>query len=146
LFNDTPGWDLQDQLNVATGSHHWRLFIEDRRTMIWNTLDRLSALHDERRSELSSAQRSLLRAAEQLELITPDLCVDFIQNWRADDDRWQQVMPQRGLAVSESEAMDELELSNWISCGYGNGADSTGSWRPRIKRALGRWVSKPKPS
>jgi hypothetical protein len=146
LFSDTPGWDLQEQLNVATGSRHWRLFIEDRRTMIRDTFDRLSALHDEHRSELSSAQRSLLRAAEQLELITPDLCVDFIQSWRADDDRWQRVMPPRDVVVSESEAMDQLELPNWISCGYGNGAGSTGSWRPRFKRALGRWVSKPRPS
>jgi hypothetical protein len=117
LFSGRPGRDLKDQLDVATSRDHWRLFIEDRRAMIRATFDRLSELQDENRSELSPAQISLLRANEQLDLISPELCVDFIHQWRIDDESWQRVIPRRDTALSEAEAMDELQLRNWISCG-----------------------------
>lgn len=126
LFNGTPGWDLKDQLKAATSISHWRLFIEDRHSMISETCKRLSAVPYTRDStdsnEVLDAQRSLRRAAEQLDdTVTPELCVSFIKNWREDETRWQQVMPGIGSALSEREAMNRLELKDWISCGYGSG-------------------------
>jgi hypothetical protein len=146
LFNDTPGWDLNDQLNVASGKHHWRLFIDDRRQMISETYDRLSALHGDSPSDLSPAQRSLRRAGQQLELISPELCVDFIKTWQADDKRWQRAMPRRGAPLSESEAMAELKLTDWISCGYGNGRRSTRTRRRSLIRRFIRSSDRSDPS
>ncbi|WP_432944627.1 hypothetical protein ACQPXM_03400 [Kribbella sp. CA-253562] len=119
LFSATPGWEAKDQLENAASETYWRLFIDDRREMIWETFHRLSAIQDRTGADPSSAQKSLLRATEQLELISPELCVDFIQRWRIDDERWQRIMPRTGTSLSEREAMNELELTHWISCGYG---------------------------
>jgi hypothetical protein len=119
LFSGTPGWDLKDQLEVAASDNHWRLFIHDRYEMISETFRRLSAVQDRTGADPSPAHKSLLRATEQLDLITPELCVDFIRSWREDHDRWQKIMPRRGTVLSEREAMKELALTNWISCGYG---------------------------
>jgi hypothetical protein len=119
LFSGTPGWDLKDQLKVAASDNHWRLFIRDRYEMISETFRRLSAVQDRTGADPSSAHKSLLRASEQLDLITPELCVDFIRRWREDHDRWEKIVPRRGTVLSEREAMKELALTNWISCGYG---------------------------
>ncbi len=119
LFSGTPGWELKDQLKVAASRDHWRLFIDDRYEMIAETFGRLSAVQDRTGTDPSPAHKSLLRAKQQLDLITPGLCVDFVRSWRADHESWQKVMPRRGTALSEREAMNEIELTNWISCGYG---------------------------
>lgn len=129
LFSDTPGWD---QLKVAAGKGHWRLFKEDRYQMIAETSRRLSAVEDRTGVDLTSAHKSLLRATEQLELISPDLCVDFVHSWQIDQESWQAIMPTRGSVLSEREAMNELGLTHWISCGYG--AEPRPS-RPRIPAA-----------
>ncbi|TDO50742.1 hypothetical protein EV643_104239 [Kribbella sp. VKM Ac-2527] len=138
LFNGMPGWELKDHLKVAASSRYWQLFIEDRRSMISETFHRISAARHRTISQGSSAKRSLLRAAEQLELITPDLCVDFIQKWQIDDNRWQQIVPRRGTVLSERDAMDELDLTNWISCGYGTALRSSGSRTPSARPSLMR--------
>ncbi|ONI67222.1 hypothetical protein BWI15_29150 [Kribbella sp. ALI-6-A] len=130
LFSDTPGWELKDQLKVATSTHHWRLFIEDRYVMISETLRQLSAVQYRTEIALSSAQKSLRRAKLQLDQINPELCVDFIQRWRVDHESWQEVMPRRGTVLSEREALNELDLTTWISCGYGNSPRSAGSGMP----------------
>jgi hypothetical protein len=129
LFSDTPGWELNDQLKVAVSKRHWRLFIEDRYEMISETFRRLSAVQDRTGADPSSAHKSLLRATEQLDLITPDLCADFIQSWRVDHESWQGIMPRRGTVLSERDAMNELGLTNWIPCGYGTEPRPS---RPRI--------------
>jgi hypothetical protein len=119
LFSDKPGWDLQDQLEVAASDKHWRLFIEDRHEMISETTRRLSAVQDRTGADPSMAHQSLRRATEQLDLATPELCVDFIRSWQVDHESWQKIMPRTETVLSEREAMNELELTKWISCGYG---------------------------
>lgn len=122
LFNGTSGWDLADQLRAAAGRRHWQVFLEDRQSMISTTFDRLSSAQYISGSRASTtvhdAQKSLLRAADQLKRITPELCVDFIERWRADNDHWQKVLPDTGAALSEREAMSELGLKTWFTCGY----------------------------
>jgi hypothetical protein len=129
LFNDTPGWELQDQLKVATSSRHWSFFIEDRFSMITEIFDRLSATPHRAESDEPSAQKSLRSAMDQLEKITPDKCAQFVQSWRDDDASWQRAMPSSGVPLSECEAMDRLELTNWISCGYGKPTRRSDTWR-----------------
>jgi hypothetical protein len=119
LFSDTPGWELKEQLEVAASERHWRLFRDDRYDMISETFSRLSALQDRTGEDPSPAHKSLLRATEQLDLITPDRCANFVQSWQADQKRWQELMPPRGPVLSEREAMNELGLTHWFSCGYG---------------------------
>jgi hypothetical protein len=143
LFNGTPGWDLKDQLKAATSISHWRLFIEDRHAMISETYDRLAAVpytSDSMDSnEVLDAQRSLRRAAEQLDdTVTPELCVSFIKSWREDEAHWQKVIPSIGSALSEREAMNRLELKDWISCGYGSGPGSFESLMAALQSNLSR--------
>ncbi|MEV6283285.1 hypothetical protein [Kribbella sp. NPDC051770] len=133
LFSGMCGWKLEDHLKAAEHRNHWRQFMDDRNTMISKTFDRLSAVQCRLETDLSSAQKSLLRASEQLDLITPDVCVEFIRQWRSDIDRWQRLMPPRGLALSEPEALDVLELTTWISCGYGQRSEG-----PNFKRTFDR--------
>ncbi|ADB29765.1 hypothetical protein Kfla_0644 [Kribbella flavida DSM 17836] len=147
LFNGTPGWDLSEQLRAATSSRHWRLFIEDRRQMISETDNRLSAVpytSESGTSAVCKAQKSLGKAAEQLDIITPELCVDFIERWREDDVRWQQVMPRRGTALSEREAMNELQVEKWVSCGYGTDPGSSKSRTAAFDSSLIRSSDRPK--
>ena len=122
LFDGTPGGDLEDQLRAAAGRRHWQAFLEDRQSMISKTFDRLSSAQYIRGSRASTtvhdAQKSVLRAADQLKKITPELCVDFIEKWRADNDRWQETLPSTGTVLSEREAMNRLGLKRWFSCGY----------------------------
>jgi hypothetical protein len=143
LFNGTPGWDLKDQLKAATSISHWRLFIEDRHSMISETCKRLSAVpytsDSTDSNEVLDAQKSLRRAAEQLDdTVTPELCVSFIKSWREDEARWQTVMPSIGSALSECEAMNRLELNDWISCGYGSGPGSFESLMAALQSNLNR--------
>ncbi|GAA1624250.1 hypothetical protein GCM10009744_09550 [Kribbella alba] len=143
LFNGTLGWDLKDQLNAATSISHWRLFIQDRHSMISETYDRLSAVpytsDSTDSNEIRDAQRSLRRAAKQLDdTVTPELCVSFIKSWREDEARWHKVMPGIGSALSEREAMNRLELKDWISCGYGSGPESFVSLMAALQSNLSR--------
>ncbi|GAA0594306.1 hypothetical protein GCM10009534_30890 [Kribbella sandramycini] len=122
LFSSTPGWSLAEQLEAATGPRHWQYFLEDRQAMISTTRDRLARL------SADDALQSLAQATEQLSLISPELCVDFIEKWRADDASWQRLLPAAGTACSEREAMETLGLSTWYAAGYDSGAGSVESW------------------
>ncbi|WP_328995919.1 hypothetical protein OG394_14780 [Kribbella sp. NBC_01245] len=142
LFSGTPGWDLMDQLRAAASGRHWRLFLEDRHSMITETLDRLSVARYISASTASTtvqaAQEALRRAANQLENFTPDLCVDFIEKWREDNDRWQKVLPGTGTVLSEREAMNELGLKTWIACGYDADQGSIESLIAALRSSLNR--------
>lgn len=142
LFNGTPGWDLADQLRAAAGRRHWRFFLEDRQSMISETFDRLSSAKYASGSKtptvVQDAQKSLLRASDQLTKITPELCVDFIGKWRADNDRWQGILPRTGTVLSESEAMNKLGLKTWFTCGYDADSGSFESLMAALQSNLNR--------
>jgi hypothetical protein len=142
LFNGTPGWDMADQLRAAVGRRHWQAFLEDRQSMISTTFDRLSSAQYISGSRASTtvhdAQKSLLRAAAQLEKITPDLCVDFVEKWRADNDRWQEILPSTGTVLSEREALNELGLKAWFNSGYNADPGSFESLMAALQSNLNR--------
>ena len=142
LFNGTPGWDLADQLRAAAGRRHWQAFLEDRQLMVSETLARLSLAHCLRGSKASTtvhdAQKSLRRAEDQLKKITPEHCVDFIEKWRADNDRWQTILPGAGTVLSEREAMSELGLKTWHTAGYDAGSGSVDALIAALRSSLSR--------
>lgn len=142
LFSGTPGWDLTDQLRAAASRRHWRLFLEDRHSMITETLDRLSVARyisaSTAPTTVHDAQVALRRAADQLENFTPELCVDFIEKWREDNDRWQKVLPGTGTGLSEREAMNELGLKTWFPCGYDADQGSIESLIAALRSSLNR--------
>ena len=122
LFETTPGWDFRDQLKVATRVGHWQRFIEIRLEMI-DEIRRSLARAQYRTGvdypTILQAQESLWRAEKQVGRISADLCVDFIEKWQEDEAGWQQSLRSYTTVLSERDALAELELTKWTSCGYG---------------------------
>lgn len=123
IFDDTPGWTFRDQLSMASDHRYWRSFIDDRRSLIadiWNRLEDRAMAGRLAHRPAYGALESLRHADKQSAAISADLCVQFIESWREDSERWRRELPPEGLALSERDALDELGLVNWISCGYGS--------------------------
>jgi len=123
LFESMPGWDFGDQLSAATNARHWRGFKQKRLAIIDETskaLDRgLNSADSIDYPTFLQAQESLRYAENQLPAISAEACVDFIERWREDEHRWQDVLKRSSTIRGERDALDELELRTWISCGYG---------------------------
>jgi hypothetical protein len=123
LFETTPDWSFEEQLAAATRPSYWQDFTEIRLATIEETIGALS------RAQLSGspvdylkmldAHDSLRIAEKRASSISPDLCVDFIQMWQEDERRWQQMLHHFPSAMSEQDALAELQLPKWTSCGYG---------------------------
>jgi hypothetical protein len=61
----------------------------------------------------------LTTARKWLANISPDLCVEFIDSWQEDGRRWQKMIGTLPSALNARDALAELQLSKWVSCGYG---------------------------
>jgi len=126
LFESTPHWSFKEQLAAATRPSHWADFIDVRLATIEETVSALS------RAQLSAspahylkmldAHDSLRVAEKRASSITAELCVDFIVKWQEDEARWQQILRRYPTVLSERDALAELGLSSWTSCGYGKSA------------------------
>lgn len=122
IFDDRPGWTFREQLEVAARRRYWASFLEDRASFIADVERRLEDHAAAGRlvdKPAYSAMESLRYAKKELAEISPQLCVDFIEAWREDTDRWQRQLPAQGLRLGEREALDTLGLGSWTSCGYG---------------------------
>jgi hypothetical protein len=132
LFEGRPGGDFNEQLRAAASPRFWQEMKESRAFLIDETAARLTALMNKQGAgdswRMTEALISLGGAAEQLDAIEPEVCVEFIDNWREDEKRWQQELRGDGIGLAEGDALDQLELRNWISCGFGIGRSSA---RPR---------------
>jgi hypothetical protein len=123
LFEETPGWDFEDQLSAGSRSNYWELFMEARESTISTTKDRLNS--HEPSAEFNADPRvvqaleSLRHAEKQLSAVTPDLCVEFIDAWQRDDQHWRRVMRHTATDLKERDALNELGLATAISCGFG---------------------------
>jgi len=128
-FERTPGLTFSEQLTAA-GAVHWRDFKQDRLAMIDVTRKALERAQFTTGSvdypTMHHALESLSSAKDQLEQISPDTCVEFIDAWRDDECRWQKVMKDLPTSLGERDALDELRLTKWISCGYGSRRTSVG--------------------
>ncbi|MFK4083998.1 hypothetical protein ACI2LF_07815 [Kribbella sp. NPDC020789] len=120
LFESTAGWGFDDQMALAAKQSYWTAFRSVRLATIQETLDKLGLERFD--PEVADAEEALRRAAKQAEGIDADLCVRYLEAWRQDAHSWQQGLPGPKSMASERQALSELNLTNWISCGYGASA------------------------
>ncbi|MFI5710958.1 hypothetical protein [Kribbella sp. NPDC051620] len=122
-FESRHGWTFNDQLRVAASPRFWEHVKEGRWFVIEETRQRLNTLMNKGPGvdtwRIAEALNSLDAAEGQLHRISPGTCVDFIAAWREDEVRWKSALSADGTALTERDALDELGLTNWISCGYG---------------------------
>jgi hypothetical protein len=139
LFESTPGRKFTEQL-AAAGAVHWQDFKEDRLAMIdatWKTLERAqTATGSVDSPTMFQALESLRHAEKYLSAISPDKCVEFIDAWRDDECRWQKVMKDLPTTLGERDALAELRLTKWISCGYGSRRTPTSKTRALLPAPL----------
>jgi hypothetical protein len=83
-------WLLDQGKFVSDGDFaHWRGFLEKRKNFIERVLgmvEHSASIEPAERARMAGALRAALG---RLARITPQLCVDFLQAWVADQDRWQ---------------------------------------------------------
>ncbi|WP_132216609.1 hypothetical protein [Kribbella steppae] len=130
MFESTPGWKFSEQL-AAAGTGHWRDFKEDRLRMIDATKKALEHAQTATGSvdypTMLRALESLRFAEKHLSAIDPDVCVEFIDGWREDERCWQKMMSDLPTTLGERDALAELGLKTWISCGYGSAGPQSDS-------------------
>lgn len=131
LFEGTAGWEFKDQLSVAAKPRFWQEVREGREFLIRETSQRLTDAMDKRGAadswQMTEALKSLSYADEQLQDIPNQVCADFIDSWRDDENQWQSLLRGNGAVVSERDALAELGLTTWRSGGYGLGWTASGS-------------------
>jgi len=121
IGDEDPTMPFDDQLRGAT-RRYWERFMDARRHVIGETRAALECFrHQNTNTErISNALASLAAAETQLNsVITPELCVDFLQAWRDDLDDWQRFTNRVSNVGSTREAMDFLELNNWRWAEFG---------------------------
>jgi hypothetical protein len=140
-----PSLHFDEHLRGATLTY-WSRFIDARYEAITEAKKRLSRFMDPntRNGYLSSALDSLAAAERQLDMIKPDLCVNFFEAWRQDLNDWQRFSNGVNNVGSTREAMDFLGLKNWSRAEFGAVIGDSQSvpqlahaacWRPRAKRS-----------
>jgi hypothetical protein len=123
LFGDgRPDLSLDEQLHGATRAF-WQRFIEARQEVLIETrtiLERLANQYPHH--DRLTAAHCALRAAERHldDTITPDLCVDFLDAWRADLADWQSFSSGVNNVGSTRDAMDFLGLKAWTLVEFGD--------------------------
>jgi hypothetical protein len=123
-----PEMSFAERVRGAT-QPYWEHFIAARAQELDEVGERLSKLN--RRPRLTrtakmraetrtAAIRSLTVAREQLARLSPDTCVSFLHAWQDDLDVWQRMTTRISSVGDSLEAMDHLELSQWVSIGMTN--------------------------
>jgi hypothetical protein len=122
LFGESaPSMSLDEHLRGATMAF-WERFIQARRDVLIETrtvLGRIANHHPDN-DKLFSAYYALGAAKRQLDTFRPDLCVDFLDAWRADLSDWQKFSSGVNNVGSTGEAMDFLELRTWTVVEFGD--------------------------
>jgi hypothetical protein len=123
LIGDSdPQMPFDDQVRPAASAVYWSRFIEVRREMLTETMTRLHGFldRDVDNGGISSALESLSAAESQLDAITADLCVSFLEAWREDLDDWQRFSTCVNNVGSTPEAMEFLQLEQrWAWAEFG---------------------------
>jgi hypothetical protein len=108
------------QLRGATAPY-WSRFIEARREVIIEAQTALRRIidWDADNDRTCSALESLAAAESQLDTITPDLCLNFLDAWRDDLEDWQRFSSGVNTVGGTRQAMDFLELKTWTCAEFG---------------------------
>jgi len=115
-----PDMPFDEQLRAASAVF-WSRFIDARREVIVEAKTTLLRyMHsDADNGQVSSALASLAASDSQLDSITPDLCVNFLDAWREDLDEWQRFSNGVNNVGSTREAMDFMRLDSWTTAEFG---------------------------
>jgi hypothetical protein len=120
IAREGPSVPFGERLGAATAAY-WARFMDARRQVLTETkallLGFLDKNGDSRRT--SSAIASLEVAESQLDKITSDLCVHFINAWREDLAEWQKFSNAVNNVGSTREAMGFLRLKSWTIAEFG---------------------------
>jgi hypothetical protein len=111
---------LDEQLRCATRTY-WLQFIDARHEAIHKAKKALRGFleRDGDSGDMFSALESLAAAESQLNAITTELCVNFIDAWRDDLDDWQRFSNGVNSVGSTRKAMEFLHLKSWTMSEFG---------------------------
>lgn len=113
LFETQPAeMEYRRRLDVADAGY-WERFIADRRALIDETgvgLELASEGPSGDATRVMAALRSLDAATDQLSLVTPGLCVDYLAAWADDLVEWEQAIERVRAVGSTAESLDFLGL------------------------------------
>ncbi|GAA0953883.1 hypothetical protein [Virgisporangium aurantiacum] len=101
-------WNLDNGGRIANANlAHWQDFLKRRRGLI----DRITMMAMGRPIERRGPVLASLNAArERLALITPELCVDFIQAWQRDRREWTAFVGRFPTQLSLNVALKRIEI------------------------------------
>jgi hypothetical protein len=114
IAEEDPRLPLDEQVRVATRAY-WSQFIDIRHEFLAETMALLHKLldSDPDNRQMFSALASLRAAMNQLNTITPDVCVNFIDAWRDDLSDWQRFSNGVNNVGNTRDAMEFLGLATW---------------------------------
>jgi hypothetical protein len=97
----------QDQLTLEADRGHWARFLDRRAQFIQGVLEMVQADNTLDPYERARRVAALKGSRGRLALITPELCVGYLQAWMADRQRWQQHLEKlpTGRQLHESLGM-----------------------------------------
>jgi hypothetical protein len=98
----------QDRPVVSADRDHWTAFLAKRRAFILRVLDMVASDGSldtaERTRRLDALRGSLGRLAR----ITPELCLQYVQAWKCDQETWQRHLEMLETGVARPEALRML--------------------------------------
>jgi hypothetical protein len=114
-FGDLLAEGLYLRLDIGEGiwdvdTSYWGYFIERRRRFHQRVAESLDSVGPERRDEAGRAAKSILAAQDQLENITPGLCMKFMRNWEADLAEWRSYLADLPHLGTVEAAFDYLGI------------------------------------
>jgi hypothetical protein len=117
LFDGQPGEMGLAQRFAGAREGFWERVIHARSDCIDETRQRLACrlagASGARRREISAAMASLAAARQQLSLLTPGLCVAFIEAWQSDLVRWERDAQRVNTLCGSAESLEFLGLASW---------------------------------
>jgi hypothetical protein len=105
------------ELAAATNGY-WQEFSDARRELLMLIEKRLCDLGDRNAYRLLA---SIAAAKDQLDRISPELCVTFLDAWQQDMRRWVLAVSKLSRMSNARDALDLLELKEWRATEFGSG-------------------------
>lgn len=114
-FGDLLAEGLYARLDIHRGiwdvdTSYWDDFIERRRKFHQRVTESLNHVKPERHDEAAKAAKSIRAAQDQLEKITPELCMKFMRNWKADLVEWRNYLVGLPHLDTVEAAFDYLNI------------------------------------
>jgi hypothetical protein len=102
---------------AAATKGYWEDFSDARRELLTVIEKRLCDLGDRNAYRILT---SIAAAKDQLELVSPELCVAFLDAWQQDGRTWVSRVAKLPRMSNARDALDLLELKKWRATEFGN--------------------------